>query len=221
MVVIGASFCGLSVAAALRHYGVGSFAVLEAGDRPGWFFSGHYDRVKLHTPHHRLPKDGQIEQDGNYPMYKTKEDVVDYFRRYMSLHNLGEHIRFSAEVSSFARAGLDSGSGWSCTMADGSTITAKVLVVCTGAAHEPHVLALPGRETFEAAGGTVLHSREYTNGTDMRGRRVLVVGTGNSAAEICVDLVESGARTPVCLLAGRPRRFYSMEQLSWLHWYGR
>jgi cation diffusion facilitator CzcD-associated flavoprotein CzcO len=61
-----------------------------------------------------------------------------------------------------------------------------------------------------------VHSRHYTNGARCVGKDVAVVGSGNSAAEICVDLVEHGASSVTMVVTG-PRHFLDLRKLSWVH----
>ena len=98
VLVIGAGFCGTALAAALKHYGVESFSVLEKGDGVGAFWQKTYDRLRLHSPWHRLPHDGDI--DAAYPAFKTRDDVVQYFRDYVVLHALEAWFQFGETVTS-------------------------------------------------------------------------------------------------------------------------
>ena len=219
VVVVGAGFCGVALAAALEHFGV-SFVLLEAGPSAGAGFGGHYDRLHLHTPRHRLLHDGDLEQRGNFPMYKSKDDVVRYLNAYCELHGLaeGQQLRFNSPVKQVASAPPTDGwrTGWEVTTADGGVFRAKAVAMCTGAAREPHLPQLPGEVEFKAAGGELLHSRHYTTGERFRGKRVAVVGSGNSGAEICVDLVEHGAEE-VTMVVSAPRHFLDLGRMRWVH----
>jgi hypothetical protein len=88
-------------------------------------------------------------------------------------------------------------------------------VVATGNTRVPHQPSFPGLESF---GGPVMHSSAYRNGRAYAGRRVLVIGIGNSGAEIALDLVEHGARpgiavrSPVNIV---PRDFLGIPILAW------
>jgi hypothetical protein len=75
---------------------------------------------------------------------------------------------------------------------DGAAYDARSLVVATGYNRVPQVPSWPGQETF---GGEVMHSSAYRSGAQFRGKRALVVGSGNSGAEIALDLWENGATT--------------------------
>jgi cation diffusion facilitator CzcD-associated flavoprotein CzcO len=154
-------------------------------------------------------------QQGGYGMYKTKAELLDYLGRYAALHGLAPHLTYGAEVTSIG-APCTAGR-WRVRTADGVAYAPKVLVVCTGACHEPHTPALAGVAAFEAAGGVLRHSRDFRNGKEFARQRVVVVGSGNSAAELCVELHEAGAAA-VTMVVGAPRRVYRLETLGWLHW---
>ncbi len=77
-------------------------------------------------------------------------------------------------------------------LAGGRAFTANHVVVATGANRRPVMPALPGQDGFH---GRVLHSRSYRNAAPFAGQRVLVVGMGNTGAEIALDLTEHGVRT--------------------------
>lgn len=224
VVVIGGGFCGVALAAALRHFGV-SFTLLEAGGEAGAGFGGHYDRLRLHTPRHRLLHDDDLESRGGYPLYKSKADLVRYLNEYCALHELrpGAELQYDSPVASVARAPPRDGwpSGWAVRTTDGRTYHAKAVAFCTGAARVPHLPSFasreqPGTAAFLQRGGEVVHSRHYGNGERFAGKDVAVVGSGNSAAEICVDLVEHGASSVTMVVTG-PRHFLDLRKLSWVH----
>src|SRR5689334_546518 len=89
-VVIGSGFAGLGTGAALRAAGVRRFAILEQGEDVGHFWSKVYDRLHLHTAWHDLPHDAGAFR--RYPMFKSRDDLVRYFREYAKLHDLYSHL---------------------------------------------------------------------------------------------------------------------------------
>jgi cation diffusion facilitator CzcD-associated flavoprotein CzcO len=82
------------------------------------------------------------------------------------------------------------GDGWTAVTASGKAYGARHVVVATGANRVPRIPALDGQQLFA---GTVLHSQAYRNAAPFSGQRVLVVGLGNSGAEIALDLAQHGA----------------------------
>src|SRR6185503_11524880 len=118
-----------------------------------------------------------------YGRYVARAAVVDYLEAYAARR--GVRPRFTVAVERLERTQT----GWRATTSAGE-LRADWVVVATGFSHTPHLPDWPGREAFT---GELLHSSAYRTGAAYRGRRALVVGVGNSGAEIAVDLVEQGA----------------------------
>ena len=202
VLVIGAGFAGLSLAAALRSHGIDNFTVLEQGSGVGAFWAGNYDRIRLHSPWHDLPRDGGLRK--RYGMFLKRDELLEYFRAYASHHQLAPHLHFNERVRRVRRVD----SRWQVETEHGSS-TSWYLVVATSAFRTPVVPEIPGSDSFR---GTLMHSRAYRNGVPFRGKRVLVVGSGNSAAEIALDLVESGAAEVKMWVRG-PRHFLPLRTM--------
>jgi cation diffusion facilitator CzcD-associated flavoprotein CzcO len=158
--------------------------VLERSDHIAVSWRNHYDRLHLHTvrwlshlPGYKLPR--------RYGNWVAKDDLVEYLERYAEVHNLD--VRTGVEVDRVDREG----DGWIVRTSDGD-FEADRVIVATGYNKHPFLPDWPGMESFS---GDVLHSAYYKNPEPYRDKDVLVVGTGNSGAEICVDLVEGGARS--------------------------
>jgi putative flavoprotein involved in K+ transport len=181
VVVIGAGPAGLAAGGALRHNGIGSI-VLER-DSVGASWRKHYDRLHLHTvrwlshlPGYKLPR--------RYGNWVARDDVVEYLEDYVDAHNLD--VRTGVEVEGLERNGDD----WIVRTSD-SDFEAPRVVVATGYNKHQHLPDWPGLASYT---GELIHSGDYKNAEPYVGKTVLVVGTGNSGAEICVDLIESGAK---------------------------
>ena len=114
----------------------------------------------------------------------ARDDVVRYLKRYAALQDL--RVRLSLSVN-YVRRG---GSGWQIETSDG-VVHADAVVIATGFNNDPVMPEWPGVADFS---GELIHSSLYRNGHPYGGKDMLVVGAGNSGAEIAVDLVESGAR---------------------------
>jgi indole-3-pyruvate monooxygenase len=210
-IVIGAGFCGLACGAALRASGVERFAILEQGDRVGYFWTKTYDRIHLHSPWHGLPDDaGRIAR---YPMYKSRDELLRYFAEYADLHALAPHLRFREKVLRVARRepGAKGDREWRIETERGA-FESRFLVVATAMNRVPTIPEIPGRELYR---GRLLHSSEYRNAAPFAGSSVLVVGSGNSAAEIALDLSENGARE-VRMWVRAPRHFVPRSRMAWV-----
>jgi putative flavoprotein involved in K+ transport len=182
IVVLGAGPAGLAVGAMLRQHGLDPLLV-DRADSVGSTWRHHYDRLHLHTarwlshlPGLRMPR--------SYGRFVARADVVDYLETYAAHHQL--RLALGTTVRRIERAGA----GWRLVCSDGE-IEAAYVVVATGGNNAPVLPDWPGRDGFR---GELVHASAYRNPTPYVGRDVLVVGGGNTAAEIAVDLVERGAR---------------------------
>jgi putative flavoprotein involved in K+ transport len=181
VVVVGGGAAGLAVAAMLRAEGVRP-VVLEAEREIGAPWRERYDRLRLHTPRGFSHLPGfPIPRD--YGRWLPRDRVVNYLREYARHHELD--VRLGTRVERIDRAD----SGWVVRTAHDELRAARV-VVATGYSRIPFAPAWPGGDGFA---GELIHSADYRNAERFRGRDVLVVGTGNSGAEIAVDLAEGGA----------------------------
>ncbi|MFL5902231.1 MAG: flavin-containing monooxygenase [Solirubrobacteraceae bacterium] len=181
-IVIGAGPAGLAAAAMLKQAGA-EVVVLDKAGAIGASWRGHYDRLHLHTvrwlshlPGYRLSR--------RHGRWVHRDGVVRYLERYARHHALD--VRLGVEVRRIDRA---DGPGWRLDTSDGP-LEAERVVVATGYNHTPSLQEWPGRDGFT---GDLVHASRYRNAEPYRGRDVLVVGSGNTGAEIAVDLVEGGA----------------------------
>ena len=176
--VIGAGPAGLACAAMLQRAGR-RVVVLERGEI-GAAWATRYDRLQLHTvrwlsclPGYRIPR--------SFGKWPTAQRVHEYLRRYAERHALD--VRTGVEAERLER----DGERWVIHTADGA-IEAERVIVATGNSNVPYLPSWPGELS-----GEIVHSADYRNPAPYRGRRVLVVGGGNSGAEIAVDLADGGA----------------------------
>lgn len=183
--VIGAGPGGLAVAATLRARGVRA-VVLEKSGSVGTSWRGHYDRLRLHTTR-RLSGLPGLRIPRSYGRWVARADVVRYLEAYAEKHELD--VVTGVEVHRIEPAGDGTGA-WTLHASGGRRLTGRAVVVATGYNHTPAVPAWPGRETY---GGELVHAREYRSPEPYAGKDVLVVGVGNTGAEIAADLAGGGA----------------------------
>ncbi|MFD3326194.1 flavin-containing monooxygenase [Streptomyces sp. NPDC058701] len=186
--VIGAGPGGLAAAAALRARGVRT-VVVERSDAVGSSWRGHYDRLRLHTTR-RLSALPGLAMPRRFGRWVARDDVVRYLEKYAEFHEL--ELVTGVEVTRVEpAAGEDGGhDGWTLHASGGRVLTAAAVVVATGFNHTPALPEWPGRDGYT---GRLLHAAEYRNPAPYAGQDVLVVGVGNTGAEIAVDLAEGGA----------------------------
>jgi len=181
VVIIGAGPAGLAAAGALAKAGIKN-TLLERSDQAGNSWQSHYDRLHLHTvkytswlPHIKFPRE--------YPKYPSKQQVVDYLQSYAEHFDINPH--FNQKVVNAHHRNRR----WRIETED-SIYSANSLIIATGYNAIPKLPAFPGQKNFQ---GEILHSSQFRTGKAFEGKRVLVVGCGNSGAEIAIDLHEQGA----------------------------
>ena len=182
-IVIGAGPAGLAAAACLKDAGV-TVKMLERSAHVGSRWHLHYDRLRLHTVRGRsaLPMMPMPRSTGRYP---RRADVLRYLEDYAAHFDLTP--RFGCTVERIAR----DGGGWRVTHSAGES-RADAVVLATGMVDTPRLPDWAGDFT-----GNLIHSSAYRNAVPYAGRRVLVVGFGNSGGDIALDLAEAGVEVAI------------------------
>lgn len=209
VLVIGAGPAGLATSAALTQAGV-AHRVLERGDQVGHTWAHLYDNLVLHTAKGLSALPG-LPFPASTPRFPTRRDLLDYLARYADTFRAPIETR--TEVASVRR---DS-AGWVVHTTAGADLHARAVVMATGIVANPYEPAIAGRDRFR---GRVLHSVHYHRPEGFAGQRVLVVGAGNSAGEISVELMRAGAHVTLAVrsgarivpreLAGIPIQYFSL-----------
>ena len=208
-VIVGAGPSGLATAACLREQGV-PFVVVERAECIASLWQlKTYDRLRLHLPKQfcQLPL---MSFPSDYHTYPTKQQFVDYLEAYARKFDITP--RFSETVS---QAEYDATLGFWRVRSIGlegkeMEYVCRWLVVATGENAEAMVPEIEGMGEF---GGDIRHTSLYKSGEEFRGKKVLVVGCGNSGMEVCLDLCNHNAR-PSLVVRDRVRTLNHGASLS-------
>jgi len=179
IVVIGAGPAGLAVASTLHRRGL-PYALLERAAGVGSSWQSRYDLLRLHTVRwlSGLPRAGIPRRFGRWV---ARDDFVRYLTDYARQFDV--RPEFGVQVHRIDR----SGERWLLQTSAGQRV-ADAVVVATGYSTVPIMPQWPGAAGFT---GELLHSNDYREPSRYRGHQVLVVGAGNSAAEIAVQLADN------------------------------
>jgi cation diffusion facilitator CzcD-associated flavoprotein CzcO len=188
--IVGAGPAGLATAHALRRRDI-AYRAFERGPAVADAWRNLYDSLTLHTGRHLSALPGAPFPRGT-PLFPSRADLVEYLQRYHDRFDLG------VETGVTVRSACRSNGGWSLDTSAGK-IEAAVLVVATGILAQPVVPRFEGQECFA---GRIRHAVEYRRPDGHAGRRVLVVGCGNTAGDIATELAEAGATVTVAVRTG-------------------
>ena len=202
--VIGAGPCGLTAVKNLLAAGISDVVCYEDASAIGgnWVYDDAPDRrsvyraTRLISSKH-LSEFEDFPMPADYPDFPSHRQMLDYFKSYAERFGVTAKVVLNVRVESAKRL---SGGRWSVTIAsrDGSRVEAfDHLIVCSGHHREPLLPKYPGAFT-----GRVLHSREYKRPEPFEGQRVLVVGGGNSACDIAVDVSRVAASVSLSMRHG-------------------
>jgi hypothetical protein len=183
--VIGAGSSGITAAKKLKDFGV-PFTCFEAGDRVGgnWVYdnangmSSAYRSLFINTSR-QMMEFADFPMPAHYPDYPHHTQIAAYFEDYVARFGVQEHIRFSTRVEHCEPVARG---GWDVTTDDGATEWYAALVVANGHHWDPRLPDIAGH--FD---GDQIHSHHYRVPDPYAGRRVLVVGFGNSAVDIATE----------------------------------
>jgi cation diffusion facilitator CzcD-associated flavoprotein CzcO len=184
--IVGAGPAGLAVAGRLRQAGL-EFAVIEKSDRVGDAWHRHYDRLHLHTIKQLSHLPG-LDFPENYPRYVPRKELADYYTHYADVFSI--QPMFGEEAVEIR----PSGDNWLTRTQRGLEISSDQVVVATGLNQIPQEPRYEGEDGFT---GQRIHARHYREPGPFVGQQVLVVGMGNTGAEIALDLSEAGVDSTI------------------------
>ncbi|MEM7272013.1 MAG: NAD(P)/FAD-dependent oxidoreductase [Actinomycetota bacterium] len=191
-VIIGGGQGGIALGARLRQLDVPTI-IIERNERPGDSWRNRYKSLCLHDPvwYDHLP---YIKFPENWPVFAPKDKIGDWLEMYTKVMELNYWSSTECQSASYDEAA----GHWTVRVErrhpDGSSETVVLeptqLVLATGMSGMPNVPEIPGAETFE---GDIHHSSAHRSSEGYAGKRAIVLGSNNSAHDICAALHEAGA----------------------------
>jgi putative flavoprotein involved in K+ transport len=185
--IIGGGQGGIVLGARLKRLDVPTI-IVEKNNRPGDSWRNRYKSLCLHDPvwYDHLP---YLPFPEHWPIFSPKDKLGDWLEMYTKVMELGYWHSTECKSAQYDEQTQE----WTVTVdRDGEVrvLRPKQLVLATGMAGIPHVPEIPGANNFK---GTQHHSSKHTSGEEYNGKTCVVVGSGNSAHDICADLWEHGA----------------------------
>jgi cation diffusion facilitator CzcD-associated flavoprotein CzcO len=203
--LIGAGPSGLAGARCLQKHGV-AFQGFEAHDDVGGLWNIHNPRSTVYESAH-LISGKRMTEFAEFPMadtvadYPSHRELLDYFRAFADHFGLRQHYRFGTRVLKVEPVSAAPDTRWRLTTEgpDGVQHTAdyKGVVVANGTLAEPNMPTFPGQFA-----GELLHTSAYKSAALFEGKRVLIVGAGNSGCDIAVDAVHRARRVDISVRRG-------------------
>ncbi|MGI9075914.1 MAG: flavin-containing monooxygenase [Gemmatimonadaceae bacterium] len=195
--IIGAGPSGLATARAFSRAGI-SFDVLERHGDVGGIWNLENEKSPVYESAHfisskTLSAFDDFPMPPGYPDYPGWRLILDYIRAFAVEHDLRRHVQFGADVERV----LPRNGGWHVHLANGEERLYRGIVVAVGHNWDPLMPEYAGSFT-----GKVYHSFHYKSADEFRGKRVLVVGGGNSGCDIACDAAISASRAFISLRRG-------------------
>ncbi|MCM2504310.1 NAD(P)/FAD-dependent oxidoreductase [Aureimonas altamirensis] len=187
VLIIGGGQGGIALGARLRQLGVPTL-IVERNERPGDSWRKRYKSLCLHDPvwYDHLP---YIPFPDNWPVFAPKDKIGDWLEMYAKVMELNY---WGSTTAKSARYDQTDGTWTVVVERDGQemTLRPKQLVLATGMSGKPNIPSFDGQELFR---GEQQHSSQHPGPDTYKGKRVVVVGSNNSAHDICAALWEAGA----------------------------
>ena len=199
--VVGAGPSGLSVALALRTAGV-EFDAVEADRQVGGLWNMDNPGSAIYESAHFISSAARsgwadFPMPDHYPDYPRWFEIRDYIHAYSDHHDLARHYEFETRVEHAEPIGRGRDQLWEVELCSGETRRYRGVVACPGFQRVPKIPSYPGTFTGEAR-----HSQTYQRAAEFQGKRVLVVGAGNSGVDIAVDAAIAADRALISTRRG-------------------
>lgn len=191
-IVVGAGPGGLVAVKELLEQGIEAVTCLEQSQEVGGIFAKGYDNLVLTSSVTFSMFSDFWVGEGKDHHFWTKEEAVAYWKAYAEHYGVTKHIRFGSQVKEVTET---KDGGWQLSLASGESLTCEHLILAIGNNNIPRypewsrkVTAIP-----------VSHSRDYKNAAPFKGKRVLVVGGGESGSDVAYEIAQVASQCYVSL----------------------
>ncbi len=211
--VIGAGFVGLGMAQALKAAGIPYDQVDASDDIGGNWYHGVYETAHIISSR-KITQFTHFPMPEDYPDFPSAQNMRDYLNAFADHFDLRQHIELNRTVSSVRPI---ENNFWEVTFADGEQRIYKGVLVCNGHHWCKRFPKFEGKFN-----GEIIHSKDYKQPDQLRGKRVLVIGGGNSACDIAAEAARVGTK---CVLSMResvwfiPKTFAGVPLTDLIYWW--
>ena len=195
--IVGGGPAGLAMGQALQHFGI-DFEIIEQNDDFGGLWNRDWDKSPIYDSAHFISS-RTMSHFAGYPMpshwpdYPRHDQILEYTRSFAKETGMYDKARLGVEVTGASPAD----GGWTLTFGDGQTAQYRWLICANGATWDAAMPDLPG-----AFNGTIRHSRDYNSSDEFAEKRVLIVGAGNSGADIACDAAQRADHAGISMRRG-------------------
>ena len=186
--IIGAGMSGMLAAFRLKQAGIDHVVIEKNAEEGGTWLENRYPGCRVDVPNHFYSF--SFEPNHQWPeFYSSRDDLLEYFRRFAKDRALHERIRFNTEVVSAEFD--DAADMWTLHLRkqDGTTetISANVMIGAVGQLNRPKLPNLPGIDDFQ---GPAFHTATWRSDVSLTGKRVAVIGSGASALQLVPEIAK-------------------------------
>ncbi len=214
--VVGVGFSGLAACAALKRHDIEFDAVERNLEIGGNWFNGVYETVHIISSK-RTTEYKDWPMPDHYPDFPSAKQMIRYLNDYCDFFELRDHVSFGTEVTSLVKCASsgddgagngdgcdDCDGGWKVVMKDlatGKERTAvyRGVIIANGHHWDRRMPQYTGQELFT---GEMIHSKDYKKPEQLKGKRVLIIGGGNSACDIAVESARFATEAHISLRRG-------------------
>ena len=201
--IIGGGPCGLLAARAFKLAGIPYDQFERHSDVGGIWDINNPGTSMYETAHFIASKTTSgfygYPMPESFPDYPNHRQILDYIRKFATDFDLMENIEFGVSVSQAIPVGHNAEDGWSVTLSTGENRKYKGIICANGVTWHSQMPTYPGIENF---GGDIRHSVSYKNPIEFNGKRVLIIGAGNSGVDIACDAANSAREATISLRRG-------------------